>query len=184
MTDAELVRLDGPRTLEIFEELQAVYRVAFPESDLGDHTWRTTNQAQTAGFAAVTARVDGALVGFAYGLPLRANTSWWSGLDPEGPEGFAAETGSRTFAVIDLAVLPAQRGKGLGRRLMSELLASRTEERATLATAPRKVENQRMYERWGWRKVGRVQGSARTTESVFELYVIALRLAPAATSSR
>ncbi|TDD28234.1 N-acetyltransferase [Actinomadura sp. KC06] len=110
------------------------------------------------GFEAVTARHEAGLAGFAYGAPLSAGSRWWDGLEPAESADFTSESGRRTFAVIDLAVRPARRGQGLGRRLMDELLAGRREERATLATAPDEHEIQSMYRRWGWRHVGRTPG--------------------------
>jgi GNAT superfamily N-acetyltransferase len=171
----ELLRLDGAGTLDRFAAIQQVYAMAFPSNDLDDHRWRTTRQAGRAGFEAVIAQDGDVLVGFAYGLPLDERTSWWDGLQPPPETGFTAETGARTFAVIDLAVLPSHRGHGLGRRLLADLLAARPEERATLATDPGEKEVQAMYERWGWRKAGRAPGGARTTHSAFDLYVIDLR---------
>ena len=175
MTNWELALRDGRETLDLLPEIQPVYHAAFPDWDLVDHARRTTAQAQSAGFATVTAHSAGELVGFVYGLPLSAEMPWWKGLDPAGPDGFTAENGSRTFAVIDLAVTPGARGRGLGRTLMDELLSSRTEERATLATGSHETNNQRMYERWGWHRVGRVTEGHESAELVFELYVIALR---------
>src|SRR4051794_26729743 len=139
MTDVILERLDGPQTLAILDEIQAVYHQAFPGYDLGDHKWRTTNQAAAPSFTTIIARADGHMVGFVYGLNLSEKTTWWNNLDPAGPDGFASENGHRTVAVIDLCVLPSQQGHGLGKQLMTEFLANRTEERATLATAPHEV---------------------------------------------
>jgi GNAT superfamily N-acetyltransferase len=174
MGRVELDTLDGPATRAQLEEIQQVYAAAFPDYDLGDHQQRTLRQAESPGFTTVTARVRGELAGFANGLPLRS-PAWWDGLEPPPDAGFTTETGTRTFAVIDLAVLPSQRGQGLGRRLMDELLQGRTEERATLATSPREPDVQAMYERWGWRKAGRTPGGEGETEPDFDLYVIALR---------
>ncbi|WP_116025739.1 GNAT family N-acetyltransferase [Thermomonospora umbrina] len=175
MSDVVFERLNGAQTMGEFDQIQEVYVAAFPDYSLADHRMRTERQAASPGFETVTARVDGVLVGFAYGLPLSARSTWWEGLEPAAGEDFVAETGSRTFAVIDLAVLPAHRGRGLGRRLMAELLGGRSEERATLATNPNKRALQEMYERWGWRKAGRVPGGEGETQPVFDLYVIDLR---------
>ena len=184
MDDAELLRLDGTATLDRFDEIQQAYAEAFPGYSLDDHRWRTSRQANAPGFETVIAHVDGQIIGFAYGLPLAATAGWWDGLSPDPGPDFVRETGDRTFAVIDLAVLPASRGQGLGRRIMGELLRGRHEERATLASNPAKPENQVMYERWGWRVAGRTPGGERTTATAFDIYVIALRAPDSASNSR
>jgi ribosomal protein S18 acetylase RimI-like enzyme len=178
----EIEHLDGPGAQSRLSEIEAVYAEAFPRSDLGDYRTRIRGQLQAAGFEAVTARHESTLTGFAYGLPLSAGSRWWDGLDPLPPPGFTAETGRRTFAVIDLAVRRAHRGRGLGQRVLDELLAGRTEERATLATAPDDHDVQRMYRRWGWSHVGLTPGQPGEAEVAFEIYVIDLR-SDAASSS-
>lgn len=148
MDDVELEHLDGVRTWDLLQEIQRVYAAAFPGYSLEDHERRTRRQTGASGFEAVTARLGGELIGMVYGLPLAPGSAWWDGLDPAAPDDFTIETGSRTFAVIDLAVVPEHRGQGLGRRLMDELLRHRPEERATLATNPARTSLQQMYERW------------------------------------
>lgn len=177
----DVEHLDGTAVRARFAEIEGVYAEVFPRYDLGDYRTRMSRQIPARGFEAVTARHEGTLAGFVYGLPLSARSGWWDGLEPSPAAGFATETGERTFAVIDLAVRPAHRGQGLGRRLMDELLAGRAEERATLATGVDADENQQMYRRWGWRKAGRVPGQEGETQPWFDLYVIDLR-APEASS--
>ncbi|MEU5992842.1 GNAT family N-acetyltransferase [Spirillospora sp. NPDC047418] len=169
--DIEYLDGDGARTQ--FSEIEVVYAEAFPGYDLGNYRTRMGNLLARSGFEVVTARLDGVLAGFAYGAPLPTGSPWWDGLEPSPPKGFTAETGERTFAVIDLAVRPSHRSSGLGRRLLDGLLAARQEERATLATAPHEHDVQAMYRRWGWRHVGRTPGGEGETEPWFDLYVIA-----------
>ena len=178
--DLEHVR--GTALWARFTEVERVYAEAFPRYDLGDYRSRMRRQVPAPGFEAVTARAGGELIGFAYGLPLTGST-WWDGLDPAPPDGFTAEDGARTFAVIDLAVRREHRGSGLGRRLMGELLAGRTEQRATLATAADEAAIRRMYERWGWTRVGRVPGQEGETEPWFDLFVLDLRAGSDSTGS-
>lgn len=166
--------MDGAETIDRLAAIQTVYAAAFPDYDLGDHEYRTTRQAASPGFETVLAWDGDVLAGMVYGLPLSAQSTWWEDIDPPRPADFTTESGTRTLAVIDLAVLPSHRGRGLAHRLMDELLTGREEERATLATAPQDTEVQAMYERWGWRKAGRIPGSPDETEPWFDLYVIAL----------
>ncbi|GAA4617351.1 GNAT family N-acetyltransferase [Actinoallomurus liliacearum] len=175
MSDPTLLHLDGPATMNRFDEIQEVYAAAFPGYSLDDQRWRVSRQAASPGFDTVAAEASGHLIGFVYGLPLGPKTTWWDGLTPPHEAEFTAEPGTRTFAVIDLAVLPASRGQGLGRTLIDELLGSRSEDRATLATDPAKRATQEMYERWGWRKVGQTPGGSRATQAAYDIYIIALR---------
>lgn len=170
----DVQHLNGAEAASIFEEIFQVYRtvygVSHSEEDLVNFRNRALTQFQGSGFDLVTAKLDGELIGFAYGLTLRAGSTWWRGIEPTPPEVFLTETGSRTFAVIELVVLPAHQGSGLGRRLMDNLLQERAEERATLATDPDKPGNQAMYERWGWRKAGRVKSALDAPAPYFDLY--------------
>jgi ribosomal protein S18 acetylase RimI-like enzyme len=184
MTTPNIQHLDSSGAAKIFEEIVSVYTTVYADSeteeDFENFRARGATQLQGKGFDLVTARQGGELVGFAYGLTLQEGSTWWRGLEPKPAEGFTEETGDRSFAVIELAVLPNYRSQGLGRRLMDELLAGRYEERATLATDPSKTDVQSMYERWGWRKVGRVPGVPGAPLPAFDLYVLPLRGGPTA----
>jgi ribosomal protein S18 acetylase RimI-like enzyme len=180
----DIEHLDNDAARDRLGEIEALYAEVFPDYDLGDYRTRMDRLLSSSGFEAVTAHRDGALAGFAYGAPL-TGSSWWDGLEPAPPAGFTAETGRRTFAVIDLAVRSSYRRQGLARRLMDALLTGRPEERATLATAPHEHDVQAMYRRWGWRHAGRTPGGEGETEPWFDLYVIALGPEdPAASNSR
>jgi ribosomal protein S18 acetylase RimI-like enzyme len=99
-----------------------------------------------AGFDLVAALDADRLVGFAYGYTMPAG-DWWHGTDRPTPEHLKA---AEKFAVMEWAVLPEQRGKGIGRRLMDELLTGRREPYATLTVNP-SAEARALYGRWGWR---------------------------------
>src|SRR4051812_38535720 len=64
-------------------------------------------RAHTArpGYALATGCIDGALVGYAYGVPLAADTKWWSGLVEPLPPDVIHENGRRTFAINEVMVL-------------------------------------------------------------------------------
>ena len=160
MADIAIERGDGPAAWAQLDELVEVYREAYaePPYDAGS-LWeekafrdRTGRQVERNGFTLVTARVGGALIGFAFGLVFPAG-GWWAGQAELPP---AEILDPAKFAVIELVVRKAWRGRGLGHRLLDELLAGRPEPYAML-TAMREAPVRQMYARWGWQQVGTAQ---------------------------
>lgn len=116
---------------------------------------RFSGYARAPGFEIVIAYVDGEPVGQAFGYALPVGARWWDGLTTPVPDGFTTETGSRTFALNELMVVPAWQGKGVAHALHDALLGGRAEERATLLVREGNEPAQRAYARWGWRKIGK-----------------------------
>ena len=110
-----------------------------------------------AGFEIVIAYVGGEPVGQAFGYTLPSTSKWWDGLTSPVPDGFTTETGTRTFAFNELMVVPAWQGKGVAHALHDELLAGRSEERATLLVREDNASAQLAYRRWGWEKAGKLR---------------------------
>lgn len=125
-----------------------------------------------SGFRLVTARAGEEVVAFVYGFLLPAGSRWWQGLADPVDENFAAETGARTFVVIDYGVLPAWRGKGIGRAVMDGLLAGSGAERASLSVQPKAVETLAIYRHWGWRKVSHKDMDPPVPFPVFDILVL------------
>jgi GNAT superfamily N-acetyltransferase len=107
------------------------------------------------GAIAVSARSDGALVGFGYGHPW----TWAEATDPWSLQlrerlGTAAGELDDAFAVELLAVAPAASGAGLGRRLLSALLDATGRSVAWLQTTDKETPALRLYRGTGWQPIG------------------------------
>lgn len=118
---------------------------------------RFPGYAKAPGFEIVIAYLGGEPVGQAFGYTLPPAARWWDGLTTPVPDGFTEETGSRTFALNELMVVPDWQGKGVAHALHDALLGGRAEERATLLVREDNTSAQRAYARWGWRKIGKSQ---------------------------
>lgn len=105
------------------------------------------------GWETVIAFDQGEPSGYAYGCPLPPDTVWWEGVEPTPPPSLAAESGRRTFALLQLMVKPEWRGTGIARRLHDELLKGRFEERVTLLVEQDHPRVGALYERWGYASV-------------------------------
>jgi GNAT superfamily N-acetyltransferase len=155
--DLVLEHLDARGGQEQTDDLVALYLEVYHEpvtSFHGEERYRR----QLAGhltaprWEAVTARYADVLIGYVYGFTLPAETRWWRGLLSEVMDGFTVENGQRTFAISELLVRKQFRRRGVATSLHAELLANRTEERATLLVEPDNVSAQAAYAAWGWRK--------------------------------
>lgn len=110
-------------------------------------------QSRKAGFLLAAARVDGELVGVAYGYPLGAGTGWWREVLEPVPAELTVEDGRRSFAVFELAVLPGWQRRGVGRAVHDGLIGAVRAERVILNCRRDADAAQGFYRALGYRRV-------------------------------
>lgn len=117
---------------------------------------RLASYMRAPGFALVTARRNGDMVGYAFGYVLPSDARWWEGLLDPVPADLIAETGRRTFAVNEIHVHPEHRGHGIATGVHGRLVHSGDWERATLLV---RQDNpaQDQYKHWGYQQLSRLQ---------------------------
>jgi GNAT superfamily N-acetyltransferase len=182
VTTPELRSFDAHAAQAELDSLVAVYLEVYPTNGDGFHSEsryrrQITGHMTTPGWKLVTATLGGETAGYAYGFPLPASTRWWSGLLTSVPSGFADEDGHRTFAISEVLVRSLWRRQGIARALHDELLADRTEDRATLLVEPDNNPAQMAYARWGWQKVAQLRPSWENAP-IFDVLVRPLNPAP------
>ena len=185
MVPSATVRLGGaPLAEALFDPIPNLYDEVFSqppfaweESEPEDHRKRLMRVMAEPTFGLTVALAEGALVGFAYGYTSAPDSPRWTGFTPPLSAGLTAEWPGRTFALVDLAVRGAWRGKGIGRRLVDELLSSRHEERAVHKTEPEVIETGKFYVRTGWRRVGQ-RAIPDSSVPLWDVYVRELQRKP------
>ncbi|MFD4461581.1 GNAT family N-acetyltransferase [Nocardia sp. NPDC058480] len=133
-----------------------------------------TDPARGSGFELVVAYLNGVAVGQTWGWPLTPNTAWWVGLQlNESAEvtEFIEESGARTFALSEVMVDQSHSGRGIAHALHDELLAERTEARATLLVNPDNDRAYSAYRRWGWACVGNLTPTWPDATPTFDVLV-------------
>jgi ribosomal protein S18 acetylase RimI-like enzyme len=90
------------------------------------------------------------LVGFGYGMP-NDRTQWWSTVI----EPYLERTGNvhwldDSFSVTELHVLPAYQGLGIGRKLITTLVAGASEPRSILSAIDRETPARHLYRSLGY----------------------------------
>ena len=152
-----LVHLRRDRFRSRIGELMRVYASAFEVSGGQVDRQREIVLRHTSypGFTAVGAELNGALVGFCYGTK-GADDQWWHRqVAPAFSEESRQTWLSDYFCLIELAVDPALQGKGVGRRLVEELLArvDDTYWRCLVMTDMANARAKRLYESLGYSDV-------------------------------
>jgi GNAT superfamily N-acetyltransferase len=107
--------------------------------------------AARAGFRCCVARAEGgpALLGFGYGYTSAPGQWWYDAVAPALPPDERAYWLANTFEVVELAVLPAMQGQGIGGRLLDALLTGLPQRTAVLSTKPG-APAYGFYRRRGW----------------------------------
>jgi GNAT superfamily N-acetyltransferase len=165
MTDATAYELLGPTgAASLTDDLVTLQQIGIagtPEAEdpfesPAKFAERLTRYIASPGFALVTGRRSGDLVGYAFGYVLPPEARWWEGLLDPVPAGLLVETGSRTFAVNEIHVHPAHRGRGIATGVHSRLVHSGTWERATLLVRQDNPARDQ-YTHWGYQPISRLQ---------------------------
>jgi ribosomal protein S18 acetylase RimI-like enzyme len=102
-------------------------------------------------FTFLTATDDGDVLGFAYGYT-GSYGQWWTdrvaaAMDEETR---AVWLDAPHFEVCELQIRPDQQRRGLGRRLLEDLLARQPHDRALLTANPAKAQPLPFYRKHGW----------------------------------
>ncbi|HEX2499780.1 MAG: GNAT family N-acetyltransferase [Actinomycetes bacterium] len=153
------ISMYGKDVLELANELAAIYRAAFgapgynepPEAAERFRTEQLPGHADRTGFRCVVARLDGRVVGFAYGHTGEFGQWWTDWVASRAPVEVVAEWLGGHFEFVELAVDPLVQGSGIGQALHDRLLAGLPHRRAVLATYRDDRAAPRLYRRSGWR---------------------------------
>lgn len=98
-------------------------------------------------FACVVGYDEDEPFGYAYGAPATEGREWWRPFIP-------APADPSTFSLSELMVRPRWRKQGLSEVLHRALLDGRPEAMVALSVDTTHPRVQKMYESWGYRKVG------------------------------
>ncbi len=159
--DVELRHYAGHEFSTIRNPAIDIYRETFgheidkPFWSVERYSQRLDRHAAMAGFTAVVAYTHDEPIGFAYGITLPATTRWWATIQPPLTDpAFTREDGHRTFALFEVIVTPEQQRHGIGRRIHDHLLATRAEQRVTIATHHGNTHAHTTYTTWGYHHIG------------------------------
>ncbi|WP_255952421.1 GNAT family N-acetyltransferase [Streptomyces odontomachi] len=153
-TDVVTRKLDA--FLPAYEEVYVEPPYREGPRDIADFIERYRVQAERKGFRLVLASEGSEVLGFTFGFWLPPDTGWWKNTLKPLPDEFAHETGTRTFAVIELAVRKFWRRRGIAAELHSRLIQGLKAERITLTQRPEPetAPAQSAYVSWGYQKIG------------------------------
>lgn len=140
------------------DEVLAVQAVAFGLSDdeVGLRRPIVLRHSATPGARALAARnPEGRIVGFGYGMP-NDRTQWWSSVvEPYLARNGCAGWLDGSFLITELHVHPLYQGRGLGRRMITELTDAAAEERSLLSAVDTDSPARALYRRLGYTDLAR-----------------------------
>lgn len=162
MTEVTYERYEGSQAAAQLDAFLPAYEEVYVEppysegpSDVAQFIDHYLAHTKRPGMRLVLAR-EGEVVGFTYGFLLPTDTGWWTSVDRPLSADFTREDGTRTWAVIELAVRKPWRRRGIAAGLHAALLEDLDIERVTLTVRPEPeaAPAQSAYAAWGYRTVG------------------------------
>jgi ribosomal protein S18 acetylase RimI-like enzyme len=163
MTDWKVDLLGPEDAAPLADEIRALYRTAFSashwdKSELGITAFENDifpRHLKREGFAMTTSRNDaGELIGFCYGYIGEHGQYWTDYVAARIHPSLEKAWLGGHFEVAELAVDADERGKGLGRALLTTLLNSRGEDRVALQTLDKDSPALPLYESLGFTQFG------------------------------
>lgn len=136
-----------PTLLDVHAEVYADDRDEFHQR----FPWFVDHWGTNPGFSCLVGYDHGEPVGFCYGAPGVPGREWWREHVDPAPER------TRTFSVSELMVREPWRKTGTSRLLHHTLLADRDEDLAVLLVNTASPRVRKLYESWGYHKVGERQ---------------------------
>jgi ribosomal protein S18 acetylase RimI-like enzyme len=163
MSDFTIDLLDADGATGISDDILRMYRAAFSVApwghlEIGINNFETDifpRHLRREGFALTTARdPSGEIIGFCYGYIGEHGQYWTDYVAARIHPSLEKSWLGGHFEVAELAVDEAHRGKGVGRELLTTLLASRGEDRIALQTMAKASPALRLYESLGFSEFG------------------------------
>lgn len=149
LLDAEGARSLAPAVRDLYAEVYAEPPYCEGPAHVARFVEHYAEELGRAGFSLARAQHGDRLVGVVYGWTMPPGR-WFSSARDEPPPEIRD---SAKFAIMEWMVRQADRGNGIGRRLLDRLLVGRAEPWAVLASDPRS-KARTIYDRLGWRQCG------------------------------
>ncbi|MGF7239086.1 MAG: GNAT family N-acetyltransferase [Frankia sp.] len=159
MEDVRLVRWTPAQTRARLDEVIRVYKAAFLDVHEADpdraardrmaHARRHTERSDMITIAAMIGADQ--LIGFIYALPGRRGQWWHDVVTSAVSRDVAADWLADCLEIVELHLMPAYQGRGIGRMLLRELLGDAPQRTAALsALEPDGSRARRLYESEGF----------------------------------
>jgi ribosomal protein S18 acetylase RimI-like enzyme len=135
-------------------EIEAISRAGFSDAPGGPRADLVERQLavhrRRDGCTVVGAVEGGVLLGFVSACTGQRGQPWTDHIARLAPEELADTWIGGHLEVVELAVVPAARGRGIGTALMEAIVADRAEPCALLTTWRHDAPARRLVERLGW----------------------------------
>ncbi|NUS71849.1 MAG: GNAT family N-acetyltransferase [Corynebacteriales bacterium] len=166
MIEAKTHRLGSAEAKNIVDELLKTYIDVYAVPPYVDDPFfsaaaaaaRVNGALDMPGFEVLTARHEGTLIGFVFGVTLTPDKPWWASHRDDIPDKLAeAVRKNEIFWLRELLVVNEWRDRGVGRHLHDTLISGRPESMTVLTCISDNQPAHAAYLRWGYTIFARIK---------------------------